>query len=74
MWSLENSEINWDFPGGSTVKCVPTMQEIQVRSLGWEDLLEKEMATHSSVIAWIFSGTGEPGGLPSMGSHRVKHD
>ena len=63
MWSLENSEINWDFPGGSTVKCVPTMQEIQVRSLGWEDLLEKEMATHSST-----------GKLQSMGSQRVRHE
>ena len=37
-------------------------------------LLEKEMATHSSVLAWRISGTGEPGGLPSMGSHRVGHD
>ena len=36
--------------------------------------LEKEMATHSSVLAWRISGTGEPGGLPSMGSHRVGHD
>ena len=36
--------------------------------------LEKEMATHSSVLAWRISGTGEPGGLPSMGSHRVRHD
>ena len=35
--------------------------------------LEKEMATHSSVLAWRISGTGEPGGLPSMGSHRVRH-
>ena len=37
-------------------------------------LMEKEMATHSSVLAWRFPGTGEPGGLPSMGSHRVGHD
>ena len=36
--------------------------------------LEKEMATHSSILAWRISGTGEPGGLPSMGSHRVRHD
>ena len=36
--------------------------------------LEKEMATHSSVLAWRIAGTGEPGGLPSMGSHRVRHD
>ena len=45
-----------------------------VQSLGWEDPLEKEMATHSSVLAWRILGTGEPGGLPSMGSHRVGHD
>ena len=38
------------------------------------DALEKEMATHSSVLAWRIPGTGEPGGLPSMGSHRVGHD
>ena len=37
-------------------------------------VLEKEMATHSSVLAWRIPGTGEPGGLPSMGSHRVRHD
>ena len=50
------------------------MQETQVQSLGQEDLLEKEMATHSSVLAWRIPGTGEPGGLPSVGSHRVGHD
>ena len=50
------------------------MQETQVQSLGWEDPLEKEMATHSSVLAWRISGMGEPGGLPSMGLHRVGHD
>ena len=50
------------------------MQEMQVRSLGWEDALEKEMVTHSGVLAWKIPGTGEPGGLPSMGSHRVGHD
>ena len=44
------------------------MQEIQVGSLGWEDPLEKEMATHSSVLAWRIPGTGKPGGLLSMGS------
>ena len=42
--------------------------------LGWEDPLEKEMATHSSVLAWSIPGMAEPGGLPSMGSHRVRHD
>ena len=50
------------------------MQETQVWSLGQEDPLEKEMATHSSVLAWRIPGTGEPGGLPSIGSHRVGHD
>ena len=50
------------------------MQETQVRSLLWEDPLEKEMATHSSVLAWRIPGTGEPGGLPSTGSQRVRHD
>ena len=42
--------------------------------MGRVDSLEKEMATHSSVLAWRIPGTGEPGGLPSMGSHRVRHD
>ena len=56
------------------VKNLPAMQESQVQSLGWEDPLEKEMATHSSVLAWRIPGMGEPGGLPSMGLHRVGHD
>ena len=46
------------------VKCLPTIWEARVQSLGQEDLLEKEMATHSSVLAWRIPGTGEPGGLP----------
>ena len=50
------------------------MQETQVWSLSREDPLGKEMATHSSVLAWRIPGTGGPGGLPSMGSHRVGHD
>ena len=57
-----------------TVKNPPAMQEMWVQSLGPEDPLEKEMATHSSVLAWRIPGTGEPGGLPSLGSHRVGHD
>ena len=56
------------------VKRLSAVQETQVRSLGWEDPLEKEMATHSSIFAWKFSWTEEPGGLQSMGSHRVGHD
>ena len=50
------------------------MQETWVRSLGGEDPLEKEMATHSSILAWRISGTEEPGGLQSTGSQRVGHD
>ena len=50
------------------------MQETQDRSLGQEDLLEKEMATHFSVLAWEISWTKEPGGLQSMGLQRVGHD
>ena len=56
------------------VKNLTAVQETQVRSLGWEDPLEKEMATHFSVLAWRIPGTGEPGGLLSMGLHRVGHD
>ena len=55
------------------LKRLPGMLETQVRSLGWEDPLEKEMATHSSVLAWRIPGTGERGALLSMGSHRVRH-
>ena len=50
------------------------MWETQVRSLGWEDPLEKEMVTHSSVLAWKIAQMEKPGGLPSMGSQRVGHD
>ena len=57
-----------------TVKHLPAMRETRVQFLGQEDPLEKEMATHSSVRAWRIPGTGEPGGLPSMGSHRVGHN
>ena len=50
------------------------LQETRVRSLGWEDALEKEMDIHSSVLAWRIPWTEEPGGLQSMGSQRVGHD
>ena len=56
------------------VKCVPTMWETRVQSLGQEDLLEKEMATHSSTLAWKIPWTEEPGRLQSMGSQKVGHD
>ena len=56
------------------VKSLPAMWETQVWSLGWEDLLEKEMATHSSILAWKIPWTKEPGGLQSTRSQRVWHD
>ena len=65
------------FPGGSVVKNLPAIQETQetrVRSLGWEDHLEQEMATHSGILAWRIPYTEEPGGLQSMGSQRVEHN
>ena len=57
-----------------TVKHLPTMRETWVRSLGQEDTLEEEMATHSSTLAWKIPWTEEPGRLQSMGSQRVGHD
>ena len=56
------------------VKHLPTMQETWVQSLGQENLLEKEMATHSRILAWEIPWTEEPGRLQSMGSQRVRHD
>ena len=64
------------FPGGSAGKNPPAMQEPQetwVPSLGWEDPLEKDMATHSSILAWRITRTEETGGLQSIGLHRVGH-
>ena len=57
-----------------TVKNLLAMQETWVRSLVWEDPLEEEMATHSSILGWRIPWTEEPGGLQSMGSQRVGHD
>ena len=62
------------FPGGSEVKRLPGMQEIRVQSLGQEDPLEKDMATHSSTLAWKIPWREEPGRLQSMVSQRVGHD
>ena len=56
-----------------TVKNPPAMRETWVRSLGWEDPLEKGMATHSNVLAWRIPWTEGPGGLQSMGLQRVRH-
>ena len=56
------------------VKSLPTTQDTLVRSLGGEDPLEESMATHSSILAWRILWTGEPGGLQSMASEKVRHD
>ena len=64
----------WASLVAQTVKRLSTMWETRVRSLGWEDPLEKEMAIHSSTIAWKIPWTEEPGRLQSMGSQRVGHD
>jgi len=57
-----------------TVKRLPAVRETRVRSLGWEDPLEKEMATHSSTLVWKIPWTEEPGRLQFMGLQRVGHD
>ena len=56
------------------VKRLPAMQETRVQFLGWEDLLEKEIATYSSILAWKIPWMEEPGRLQSMGQQRVRHD
>ena len=61
-----------NFPIAQTVKNLPAMQETRVRSLGWEDPLEK--ASHSSILAWRIPWIEEPGGLESVGLQRVRHD
>ena len=70
-YPLQNS---WVFLVAQTVKNPPAMWETWVQSLGWEDPLEEMMATHSSILAWRIPWTEEPGGLLSMGSHRVRHN
>ena len=62
------------FPGGSVVKNLQDKQETRVQSLGWEDSLEEDMATHSSILAWRIPWTEEAGRLQSMGSQRVGQD
>ena len=56
------------------VKSLPAIQETQVPSLGWKDPLEKEMGTHSSILAWTILWTEEPGGLQSMRSQRLNNN
>ena len=62
----------WGFSGGSSIKNPPEMQETWVQYLGWEDPLEKEMATHSSIVSWEIPWTEEPSRLQSMGWQRVR--
>ena len=82
--AIHSSTIAWKIPWteesdraslvAQTVKHLPTIQEIWVQTLGREDLLEKEMANHPSILAWKIQWTEEPGKLQSMGSQRVGHD
>ena len=71
MWGLEQ---DLETPHGSVLKNLPAIQEIQVQSLGREDPLEKEMATHSSILAWRIPWTEEPGGIQSVESPRVRYN
>ena len=64
----------WASPVAQRLKRLPAMRETWVGFLGWEDPLEKETATHSSILAWRTPWTEEPGGLQSTGSQRVGHD
>ena len=64
----------WASLVAQTIKRLPAVRETQVQSLDWEELLEKEMATHSSTLAWKSPWTEEPGGLQSIGSQRVGLD
>ena len=72
LWYYRLYEELWGFPGGSVLKNLPAVQETQVRSLGWEDPLEKEMATHSSILAWEIPWREEP--CSPWGLKRVGHN
>ena len=82
MWALLSKPGKWqrgwevqdELEAQTTVKNLPAMQEIQVRSLGQDDPLKEGMATHSSILAWRIPWTEEPGELQSMGSQRVGQD
>ena len=64
----------WTFLLAQMAQNLPAMWETWIRSLGWVDPLEKEMATHSSILAWRIPWTEEPYGLQSMGLQRVRHN
>ena len=77
IWSchhLPATKMKGGVPGGSVVKNLPGKQEMQVRSLSWEDPLEKEMVTHSSILSGRIPWTEEPGGLQSMQLQTVGHE
>ena len=74
MGSIGNEVELWVSLVAQKVKCLPAMRETQVQSLGWEDPLEKEMATHSSTLAWEIPWTEEPRRLQSMGLQRLGHN
>ena len=76
---IQNQSVNTNHPGAASlvaqrVKHLPAMQETWVRSLGWEDPLEKEKAAHSSILTWKIPWAKDPGRLQSMGSQRVGRD
>ena len=71
---LLNWQVDWASLVAQRLKRLPGMQESQVRSLGQEDPLEKEMATCCSILAWKIAWTEDPGGLPSMGLQRAEQD
>ena len=74
MVYLTSPYLNRAFLVAQMVKYLPAMQETQVQPLGWEDPLEKGMATHSSILVWRIPWAEEPGRLQSMGSQKVRHD
>ena len=74
MGPLHVKEMRWASLVAQMVKNPPAIQETQVRSLGWEDSLEKGMANHSSIVAWRIPWTEEPSGLQFVGSQRVRHN
>ena len=71
--NLPTVTADWASLVAQMVKNLPAMQETWAQSLGQEDILEKKMATHSSILAWRIPGTEEPSGLQSTGSQRVGH-
>ena len=73
-WEIRKFKLLWASLLAQMAKNPPAMQKIQVLSLGWEDLLEKEMTTHSNILAWRIAWTEGPGELQSMGSQKVGHN